>query len=381
MRLIRNGRYDERTEALKSTKPTLVSIQYLRAIAAIGVVAYHASKALFNREGGLIPFEIGAAGVDLFFVISGFIMSYAALDGCLSGDRFLIKRLIRIFPLYFIATTCAYLLALALPRSFETLSSSSALYITSITFVPHFNPALQCIQPLVGQGWTLNYEMFFYIIFATALFLPNTHRLAIVSAAITACAALSLFYNGQNIFVLSYTNPITLEFCFGMWAYALFARQANTVSPNFVFALAVGSIVVAAAVWKPVLGDHALSGCTPQGLLGSGWRFLLVGVPSALLLSAALSLEGAGRLGFNRLLYMIGEASYSLYLSHTFVLAILRRVWQNLFDITTLTSHVCFMLVAIVSCTLAAWVLFVMVERPMTVHLNRVERANLKPAR
>jgi exopolysaccharide production protein ExoZ len=163
---------------LRDNGSKLIAIQYLRAVAAASVVLFHASTALFERKGALIHFQVGTYGVDMFFVISGFIMAYTARTASVSPRDFVVRRAIRIVPVYFLLTTLTYVLALALPERFSTASGDIPTYVTSIFFIPHFNPLLHYIQPLLGQGWTLNAEIFFYLLFAIGLLLGNRPRVS-----------------------------------------------------------------------------------------------------------------------------------------------------------------------------------------------------------
>ena len=150
----------------------LDSIQVLRAFAAICVVVHHAflttTILTVPPVGSIVPplwlVRLCAAGVDVFFVISGFLMAYIA-GPYLSGERpvrrFLAQRVIRIWPPYLIVTlfVCAHLL---LSRVAAWPFDLQPRRLASLVFVPSFNQDGQ-LQPIVGPGWTLNYEMLFYV--------------------------------------------------------------------------------------------------------------------------------------------------------------------------------------------------------------------------
>ena len=167
--------------AISSTgQQSIVAIQVLRALAATAVVCAHFQMdlgRLLNARDALPDLTLGHAGVDLFFVISGFVMVYASepMFGRAGGSwQFMTRRLIRIVPVYWLASTLYLVMALAIPV-FEK-SYSTASVVASYLFIPW--PRLDGImQPLVGQGWTLNYEMFFYAIFAMAVSAPRRSRL------------------------------------------------------------------------------------------------------------------------------------------------------------------------------------------------------------
>ena len=141
----------------------LLSIQYLRAVAALMVVFHHIINAkpwLFNP---LENYPSLATGVDIFFVISGFIMYVAARNE--APLEFLKKRIIRIVPLYWVATLAFVIVKTKL--HIFSLTPEDWLHIAkSLAFIPHHDPTNPGkIWPYLIQGWTLNYEMFFYLIF------------------------------------------------------------------------------------------------------------------------------------------------------------------------------------------------------------------------
>jgi exopolysaccharide production protein ExoZ len=110
----------------------LDSIQYLRAIAAIAVVFGHGSTSLFANGRALIPLaQIGAKGVDLFFVISGFLMFFTTDQKRVLPRKFFRRRLIRIVPLYFILSTFGFVMAIISPHSFQMLTARPIDYLRS----------------------------------------------------------------------------------------------------------------------------------------------------------------------------------------------------------------------------------------------------------
>jgi exopolysaccharide production protein ExoZ len=150
----------------------LGTIQHLRAIAALGVVFYHASSQVNGGHSDYV--RMGAAGVDLFFVISGFIMWVTAIARDEPPGRFALKRLIRIVPLYWLITTAVLLLVLAKPDLMRSASLNLTHIASSYGFIawPHPRSAHR-FWPLVIPGWTLNYEMLFYAIVTIA---RHVHR-------------------------------------------------------------------------------------------------------------------------------------------------------------------------------------------------------------
>src|SRR6185295_2076908 len=165
----------------------------------------------------LPDFSAGAAGVDLFFVISGFIMVYAS-DELFARARapsfFLTRRLARIVPLYWAATAAA-LVCLVVFRYANALDQLTwQTLVASLLFVPWPRPDGMML-PVHMLGWTLNYEMFFYVVFAVALTLTRRNAVVAVTALfLVLVIAGRLFALPQPL--AFWCDPVILEFCFGM---------------------------------------------------------------------------------------------------------------------------------------------------------------------
>src|SRR5215472_11255649 len=155
---------------------TLLTVQALRAFAAASVVVHHILVVAVQKAGYDYSFpSTAAAGVDLFFLISGFIMVYAHYDDfgvAGASASFIRRRLIRIVPLYWIATTAAVLLLLVRPSAFSALKLDwqNALFSYLFFLSQTSNGSLNTV---LVTGWSLCYEMYFYVLFALLLFLPR----------------------------------------------------------------------------------------------------------------------------------------------------------------------------------------------------------------
>jgi len=166
----------------------IMSVQILRAVAAAFVVVAHAQNWLSKSAGvpGALPdfAFLGGAAVELFFVVSGFVMVYSSerMFGRPDGPRnFYLHRLLRVVPLYWMITA-AYIAASLVFPGFDR--NYSIDYIAaSFFFIPMQN-ATGALMPIVGQGWTLEYEMMFYTVFAPAVLVPRRAAVALVSGAL-----------------------------------------------------------------------------------------------------------------------------------------------------------------------------------------------------
>ena len=158
----------------------IYSIQYLRGLAAVSVLIAHVLlQPLAALDQNFV--RVGTFGVLLFFVISGFVMVVATDGAAFNPFDFIRKRLQRVVPLYWAATFFTAMVCAVAPWALKntTLTTSSLLH--SLFFIP-FSRANGEMVPLMKLGWTLNYEMFFYGIFACAFWLPRLARVCVVSA-------------------------------------------------------------------------------------------------------------------------------------------------------------------------------------------------------
>ena len=281
----------------------LHSVQYMRAIAAILVVFHHAAwKGEQYSTNPLHWFHVGSIGVDLFFVISGFIMCYTVDKKKVDFWNFLKARFFRIIPLYWVLTSLALVVYLIFP---EKVNSSGGVtdVLASFTLIPSEG------KYLINNGWTLSYEFLFYFIFATCLTL-NTSGKYLLPCAIMITACTIGFYSGEvNYLVSFFTSVYLLEFVFGIFAFYVSKR----VSANFY----AGVSLIAVSVVMVFIVNKNLSLMEPN-------RIIQFGVPSLLFFVGMVLIEPIFSLKSNRklsrTLKALGDSSYSLYLFHPFVL-------------------------------------------------------------
>ena len=281
-------------------------VQVLRAVAALMVVAHHATILLEERMRA--PNSIwlgGTAGVDLFFVISGFVMMLTSARmgrGVRAGGRFFVRRLERVAPLYWIVTTVKLVTMLLIPALAIHVLGTVWHVVASYLFVPSLGPT-GTMEPLVVVGWTLNLEMMFYVLVALAL-LFRAPVVAVVGAALVALTGLGFVSRLPSAVLHTWASPIVLEFCFGMLLAK--AMRAGRLPGRW------GSGVLLGAGWFVLLA-------TPWAMV-SAWRALVWGIPAAAVLAGALGLERTLGPRAPRWALEMGNASYSIYLSHGFVL-------------------------------------------------------------
>ena len=334
----------------------LRSVQALRAIAALFVVVFH-STVLWHDKFDVTsqPWENGNAGVDLFFVISGFIMvlSSRRLVGLADGwKRFLTLRLIRIIPMYWLVTAAKLAAIAAFPALAIHTHPTLFNVFASFLFVPS-RDALGTIRPILDVGWTLSFELLFYAAFACALFLRTGAR-AVVIPMMAALAVTSLFVRSQWPAITSLADPIVLEFVFGLLIGEAIVRRRLVLGRFAGFCLLAAAVIILAII--PTDGRWA--------------RVVIWGASATLALYASVATERWSRQLIPDFVVQVGEASYSLYLTHAFVLPL-----AGLIVIRTRlpgSSQEAFLLATCLAGSIAvSLAVFRFVELPITVWLRR----------
>jgi exopolysaccharide production protein ExoZ len=333
----------------RNSQGQIVSLQYLRAAAALLVVFHHVrnpSNGLFNP---IASWNFGQAGVDMFFLISGYIMYAVARQE--RPIRFLRRRIIRIVPLYWIATLFLYL---QVSVGFPGILPTPEQLIKSLLFIPQYHPQHPSeVWPFLVPGWTLQYELFFYAIFAVGLAFrrPLAVTLAIGGIAI-AIGQVAAGAQGNAIFA-AYTSPIITEFFQGMLIALIHQRRSL------------------AACWMALpVGIAALF------LFGNlhAPRLLIWGLPSTLILIGCLALEDAKKMPSWPMFKRLGDASYSIYLSHMFVLQIRLLLWWKV-PVKGWLQFLVFTPTAVVGCAFIGIVIYRFVEQPLLLRFQRQQHS------
>jgi len=298
----------------------LVNIQFLRFAAAFLVVLYHASKHVANTgvDQGLLfqaAQAAGFAGVDVFFVISGFIMYHTTVkaNGPGASLDFLKRRVARIYsgywPFFILA---AIVFAWARPAHFEASN-----LLTSFLLWP-----APLHEVLLDVSWTLSYEMYFYALFTALILLPLRGRYALLTLILLAVTAFNLLrhfalqsFDPENYYYntfegLFYSSPFLAEFFAGAVLARFAARGAQ----------ARGWLLLIAGIGGFAAAGYA-NATAYQGMIEQGFyvvpRVLLFGIPSVLILWGLVNLEANGRVAPRAFSLAAGGASYAIYLSHT----------------------------------------------------------------
>ena len=299
---------------------SLISIQVARGLAALAVVAYHASLTQPKYFSGVdvLPavFSHGATGVDLFFVISGFVMvlTTSKRHGKVrESGKFLWNRFFRIYPTYWVYFIALVPVLLFLPGFVNSSQGGKVDLFTSFFLLP------ASTLPLLLVAWTLTLEVWFYLVFAVILLLPK--RFLVPALALWFVLLVVANFNGATAtkpFLEVPQNSLAIEFIFGGVAALLF-RHINRIVAGLIALSGVLVLVFLAA-------ETTVAIYAGPGLI----RPLTLGLGFALLLLAATAFENRGGIGVFARLKILGDMSYSVYLCHVLVLAVTGRVWMVL---------------------------------------------------
>jgi len=284
----------------------LRNLHLLRALAALSVVYFHIS----STAGLNLAWDVGSRGVDVFFVISGFIIAYI---GSKKPEHFFIRRLIRIVPFYWAATLVVFAAATALPQFFRSTDASLSHLLPSLLFFPHLSASGE-VQPTLILGWSLNFEMYFYVLFALALLVSTRSAPILCAVWIVAVVVVAKMLGPVSTAFDFYARTTSLEFCYGIGVYYLLAwceRRRVALANNALLKIAV-MLAMAGAGVAIVLLEHAYKDAVP--------RYLAGGIPAAVIVISVLLLERIyGLFSSSRLAWLLGEASYVIYLIHPYI--------------------------------------------------------------
>lgn len=344
----------------------LVSLQALRGIAALAVVVFHLRGVELKYFGDAsVLDELGRyadAGVDLFFVLSGFVMTTISVGRYTqpgAGSRFLAKRAWRVLPLYWMFTTFVVVLMGIVP-SMVNSSYTGQSALASYFLIPHEQ------MPLLTVGWTLVHEAYFYLVFAALLALIPERLIPaclVVWAALISAAG-SMPGSAASPAHYLVTNPLTYEFIAG----ALLGVYWRRVPVWMAVPLMAGGIglAIAAAVLLPAAGPSTVSVWT---------RVALFGTAGVLLVAGTVRFESIGRLHVPAPLIKMGDYSYSLYLSHVFVISAAGRAWTLFYPAPGAVGHWVFVATTVVACCAVGHAVHRWVERPLLALPDRLRVA------
>jgi exopolysaccharide production protein ExoZ len=309
------------------------NIHGLRAFAAFFVVLFHVNLSViqngFSKSNLSDLFSIGNSGVDVFFLISGFVMVISTWEKEISILGFFGRRLVRIFPLYFTLTLAFFLIAVIAPFLIPNINVNWSYFLSSVTFT---TAIFGYKAPILGQGWSLEYEMLFYLFFSVSLLFKSIFKKLIL---VSSLVLFGVVFGISTLF---------FEFVLGMLAAYIYKRHRFTNLQGLFLSL----------IGIALIFSNSLN------LFPEMDRTLVFGIPSFILILGLSATQQSS----SEILKKLGDSSYSLYLSQFFVIPFIFRfdsIIQNLVS----NSTIVIIFVSLVTLLFGHFI-YLLVEKPLT---------------
>ncbi|ATM74535.1 hypothetical protein CRN79_01150 [Serratia fonticola] len=342
---------------------TVNSIQFLRFIASLLVLITHSTFYTHERFSESMPvFKAGSVGVDIFFVISGFVILLSSITKngeFSSGVDFTVKRLTRIVPMYWIATSVKVIALILSPAIVLHATFDPSRIVLSYFFLPSVSPDGRW-EPILGVGWTLVFEMFFYFIFAMALFAKKS-PVVISSLVIVIFSLISTMRTDDWPVATMYFDKIMLYFVIGMFSYIMMMKCRRMTLRVFTLVLTALSVVF---IFRKIsYGEPIIERLSFETFTFVVTFFFIVVQCESLFVGA-----------ISKLSTLLGNASYSTYLFHPLLAPIVPTIFKKL----SITINPVFVVISTVLFALLATVIIhLTIEKPIT---NRI-RSTLQKKR
>ncbi len=300
---------------MERTRPSRIDIlQVLRLFASAMIILYHS-----DRIGSR-----GYFGVSVFFVLSGFLALHTTNSPVAPG-RYLLRRAIRLLPLYWIFTVITFVILTARPGISNMSDEDPLHFLYSMLFIPYIGKTGTAL-PILAVGWTMYYEVAFTVLFALALLISRRHRFAVCSALLLLLTAAGLILKPQPVFLQFYMNPWLFDFFLGLLAcagYHRLRRSAPADAPLLSGLSRPAGTAVRAALSAAALASLVFLLCNVRFSFPLHDAFRL-GIPSCILLfSLVLLLD---RAAVPSKLLTLGNMTYSVFLVEYFTTSVYKRL-------------------------------------------------------
>ena len=351
-------------------KSNLKLIQLLRGIASLLVVLMHATGNIAGENflGGF--FNFGGAGVDIFFVLSGFIITYTS--GIFSAKKsafslFLKRRFVRIFPVYWIICTVLLATQIVLPSFYRTHYDFTVSNLFNTYFL------LPGHQMINGVSWSLAYEIFFYILFSMAFLIRQKTVIVLFSISYLSLIIIFTLFNhnleGANKWVSFFFYPMITEFFMGILAALVIPKLPASYALPF---LIIGSCTfIGFGIYSNIWGVSVpgqFGNVVP--VFGYFGRVVLFGIPSFFIIVGMVRYELSRLINLHSIFILMGQASYSLYLIHLPMLAAGLKIITMLFKDNMPLIYLGVTILIFGICLLSIY-FFKFVEKPLIDELNK----------
>jgi exopolysaccharide production protein ExoZ len=306
--------------------------------------------------------QFGMSGVDLFFVISGFVMvtvTRGKFQNLRASLRFLYHRMARIYPTYWVYSLLLLIVYFIRPTWINNAGGNQVDILASFLLLP------SDIVPMVVVGWTLIHELYFYLIFALILLLTPERRLA-HAVVLWGCGVwmVNALWSSHGPVIRLVSHPLTLEFIGGCLVAIVFFRTAIKARHDVL----LGGSAVAVAI--SFLGFQFYEHATGSIVLSDWWRVAIFGIPALFIVHCLSNAEKNGYVIHSSLI-LVGDASYSIYLSHILTLSTFGRIWA-LFSNDSIADNIIMVPVLLALVLLVGFLSYWLVEKPLLRLTRRV---------
>jgi exopolysaccharide production protein ExoZ len=340
----------------------LNSIHALRGFAALAVAMFHGLSWAQGYGVGTpesTAFEIGKAGVDVFFIISGLVLTIAA-QRPQSRWRFLIARLARVGLPYWVVTLAIAAAALAAHSAFRSFAVKPSDLALSLAFIPSI-PSGEYMFPLLQPGWTLSLEMVFYVMLALVLPMRADAREGAVIAMLLGLVLMGFVWRPEPGVLRFFSQAVLAEFAVGILIARAILVGVRLSLPGAAACLALSAIGFALAAYAPPSDAFAA-------------RALAYGTPAAALVAGLSLYEARRRIELPRLLRAFGDISFSFYLIHTLAFATLAKFAGH--RIAAEVGNAGLFLIMMTAALVSAIVFHRIVEVPALALARRIQRGD-----
>ena len=324
------------------------NLQELRGMAALLIVMSHIP--FFEK---LIGPSFGGYGVAIFFLLSGFLVAYSTQAG---NRSFLIKLSIRILPVYYMMTFLTYILVVIKPSLFNTTTANPIYLIKSLLFVPYVNPN-GIVRPILDVAWALLPEVWLYLLYWIVMKVSHKYRNEIALTILCIVFFMGELFVRNNLIYNQYRFSC-LTFAIGILIYIVWLSKKTTVK-----------ITVVECKWKWMLCSLFFwsAGIIYNCLIQSGIGIISLLLPTVVFVCYLIN---ESTLCNSKMIMSVGTFSYSLYLSHEFVVKGFSRLLFSLDEITM--KNFLLSLICIVIALIVGFIVNQFFEKPATKFLTKI---------
>ncbi|MCG7537354.1 acyltransferase [Pseudoalteromonas sp. OOF1S-7] len=338
------------------------SIQLLRAFAALAVVLCHVLKFMHNKVeeinyGYQTLANVLMIGVDIFFIISGFIIYSSFINKRLTPSQFIERRLVRIYPIFWFVCLLIVPVLLLKPEWVNSASPLPPSLFHSFLLIPHES------APLLMVAWTLEYEVFFYVLFAISLFFKNTIGFLItIFSSLIIIGFVSEPFEDPILQVI--TSPLLMQFILGIFIAKLYLKTNSSINSKRWLAVSITLFLLSAIILY--LGSESFKVSDVNNRVA---RFT---IPAVMIVIGFLLFENFmdKKSRFQKSIIYFGDASYSIYLIHVLTLSAFIKVC-NAIDLNEKIGLPLTIFVAFIACTISGCIMHTFIEKPMIKNINR----------